>query len=473
MVNLAAMTSESSVRRLSSAGLAAAPALLLVILALAAGYPVLAGGAVLVVLTVVVAVTNPRGAIPAVVGYLAIMSGARRVLEYNLGDFGDLGDLDPLLAVAPAVAFPLAYIAARSSERVVTTPLGVAMRVLLVVSIIGIFNPLQGPLAVGVVGYAFFGVPLLWFWVGRYFVDDRTLSHVLRVIGFAALAAAAYGISQSTGRLPPWDALWVDTVDLPSLRVDGQVKAFSTFASPGEFARYMSMGLLIWVVGARWRSSPISQRLIVVIAVSVLAVALVVPSVRIAVLLTALGLGAVLAAQHRLSPVRASTLAVLALLAVVAMANIVQGFGPTGNVLVDRQIEGLADPISGDATTFEKRQSLFGQAIEAAAVNPLGAGTGATTLAASRFGGQALNSETDVGDVALSWGIPGLLTYVVVLVLGLRTAYLLAVQRQDWLSFGVLAVLFAVGLQWINGGLYSLAPVVWLCLGWADRQAVS
>jgi hypothetical protein len=414
--------------------------------------------AALVVSTVVFSILRPRVAVPVIIGYLAISSGARRFLDYH---YGDLGALDPLLVVAPAAAGSMAYLAARSHEARPRTALGTAVLILFVIAIFGAFNPLQGSLAVGIVGFAFFGVPLLWFWVGRHFVDDTTLGWVLRMVGVAAVATGVYGIVQSAGWLFPWDESWAATVEFASLRINGEIKPFSTFASPGEFARYMSMGLLIWLVGSRWTTSPVSQRLIVGASFSVLAVALVVPSVRIAMLLTALGLGAVLAARRRLPIVRAVWLAMFGVVVLVAVAN----------AMIDRQIAGLADPIAGESTTFDKRTALFTGSLSAMVTNPLGEGTGITTLAATQFGTRPRNAETDVGDVAYSWGIPGVLTYVTVIVLGLRTSYMLAVRRQDWLSFGVLAVLFAAGIQWINGGLYAIAPVVWLCLGWADRRA--
>jgi hypothetical protein len=54
---------------------------------------------------------------------------------------------------------------------------------------------------------------------------------------------------------------------------------------------------------------------------------------------------------------------------------------------------------------------------------------------------------------------------------GFGQAYRLALRRRDTLAFISLAVVTLTFLQWLNGGQYSIAFLLWLTLGWIDRHA--
>jgi hypothetical protein len=49
--------------------------------------------------------------------------------------------------------------------------------------------------------------------------------------------------------------------------------------------------------------------------------------------------------------------------------------------------------------------------------------------------------------------------------------YRLAVRRRDTLALAALGLLVVMLFQWLNGDLYSVAWLVWLSLGWVDRNA--
>jgi hypothetical protein len=53
----------------------------------------------------------------------------------------------------------------------------------------------------------------------------------------------------------------------------------------------------------------------------------------------------------------------------------------------------------------------------------------------------------------------------------LLSTYRLASRRRDALAFAVLGLLVVMLDQWLNGDLYSVAWLVWLSLGWVDRNA--
>jgi O-antigen ligase len=92
------------------------------------------------------------------------------------------------------------------------------------------------------------------------------------------------------------------------------------------------------------------------------------------------------------------------------------------------------------------------------------------SLAATKFGGAAHATEADPSNMAVAAGIPGLAAYAVVAALVLTRAYRLAVTRRDPLSLIALAVVVITFLQWLNGGQYGVALLVWITIGWIDRN---
>jgi hypothetical protein len=101
----------------------------------------------------------------------------------------------------------------------------------------------------------------------------------------------------------------------------------------------------------------------------------------------------------------------------------------------------------------------------------LGLGTGAVTIASSKFGGEVRGTEADPSNAAVALGLPGLVAYSVLLVAGLRSAYRLAAVRRDARSLIALGLLVVTVLQWLNGGQYSAALLTWLSLGWIDQAS--
>jgi hypothetical protein len=111
--------------------------------------------------------------------------------------------------------------------------------------------------------------------------------------------------------------------------------------------------------------------------------------------------------------------------------------------------------------------------LESSITNPLGHGTGAVTLAATRYGGSAQGTEVDPSNMGVALGLLGLISYLVVAAVGLWTAYRVAARRRSWWALASLGLLLVTFLQWTNGGQYAVAWLPWLVLGWADRVAAT
>ena len=101
----------------------------------------------------------------------------------------------------------------------------------------------------------------------------------------------------------------------------------------------------------------------------------------------------------------------------------------------------------------------------------MGNGVGVITIAADKFG-PSDNAATDVdpSNVAVAMGIPGLLTYGVVVLLAMRLAFHRARRTRDFLGLAALGIILVTSLQWLNGGAYAVAPLPWLLLGWLDGR---
>ncbi len=107
------------------------------------------------------------------------------------------------------------------------------------------------------------------------------------------------------------------------------------------------------------------------------------------------------------------------------------------------------------------------QGIVSSLSTPLGLGVGAVSVA-TRFGGAAAGTEVDPGNAAVALEIPGLVLYLIIAGAVLWRAYGLARRRTDFLSLALLGVILVTSLQWLNGGQYAVAWIVWMAFGAVD-----
>jgi hypothetical protein len=137
--------------------------------------------------------------------------------------------------------------------------------------------------------------------------------------------------------------------------------------------------------------------------------------------------------------------------------------------LIQHQLSGLSNPLDRSSSTLAVHASLVGDGFATALRDPLGVGTGAITIAHQKFGGENLNTEADPSNAAVALGLPGLIGFAILLCAAFGQAYNLAARRRDALSLIALGLLVVTLLQWLNGGQYAVAFVLWLTLGWIDR----
>jgi hypothetical protein len=426
---------------------------------------------------IAVAHRSPRTLVPVLALWLVAVGLVRRVL-LGLGSRSLLGD--PLLLVEPALLVLLTVVALQrgaSRNRTLLTKAVVGLNLLALIEVV---NPLQGGLTVGLGGLLFVLVPMLAFWVGRGLCDDATLKRLFTLLGLLAIPASVYGLLQTYVGFPSWDMRWIESVTgngaYAALDVGGVIRAFSSFSSASEYASFLGVGIAVWLA---WGRRP--GRVPVMLAVvALLGTALVLEASRGVVVLAVLAIGVMCAAVARVRLASAALWGVAALvvlyLGVSHLAPASQATtGSTGTTaaLVQHEVGGLVQPLNSQSSTLGAHFSELTSGLKSALTDPIGHGTGTISWAASKFGGVSQGTEVDPSNAAVALGLPGLVAYLLVAVVGLASAYRLAAGRRDWLSVGALGLLMVTLLQWLNGAQYAVAWLPWLILGWVDASTLA
>lgn len=422
--------------------------------------------ACLAALVIGLGLKSPRPLLYAIIGWLAALGLIRRLLSIG---FTAGGPADPLLLIYPLALIVLVLAAADAGAFRRRTTLGTAVLVLVVLVLLGAVNPLQGSLFAGLSALVFF-VQLAAFWVGRGLGDDRTVRRALLVVAVTSVPAALYGMYQISTGFPPWDQQWIDAAGYTALQVGSAVRPFSSFSSASEYATFLSVAIVVWLaLGRRFARPP------ALAATALLVVSVVYQSSRGSVVTLLAALAIVLAARRRVHP----TLAIAGAAALLALMPVaVQTFAPSTfgtdakSQLIAHQVEGLSNPFDPEASTAGAHLSLIFGGIKEGFRSPLGHGISTVTIAGAKFDGKLVGgTEADPSNAAFALGVPGLLAYLVVFVLGLTKAYSLAVRTREPLALLALGVLVVTFPQWLNGGQYAVALIPWLLLGWVDRRA--
>ena len=413
-----------------------------------------------------VATSSPSGSMLALVVWLVALGMSRRLVS----ELAPITRTDPLLLVSPVVLGLLAAAAIRRGALRNRTPLTNAVLALSLLTLLGAVNPLQGSLVGGISGLLFVFVPVLAFWIGRAYCDDRMLRRLLALVAGLGIGAAVYGLVQVSSGFPAWDRQWIDDVSssYAALNVNGVIRPFASFSSSAEYGMFLGLAIVVWLaMGRRLFVLPLT-----VGALAVLGPALVLESARGVVIALVATIGLLVGAQRRFPIVLSAGVGVILL---VALVFGLRNYGPstygtgTGAALLSHQVQGLADPLNPQTSTAGEHLTLITNGLRQAFSQPLGQGIGVVTIAGSKFGGLANGTEADPSNVAVALGLPGLLAYLVILAVGMTRVYGIASRRHDGLALAALGVVTLTVLQWLNGGQYAVVVLPWLVLGWADR----
>jgi hypothetical protein len=404
--------------------------------------------------------------------WLVALGLVRRLFDTTgVVSHGGLGD--PLLLVEPLIMLILTAIAYQRGAFRARTRLANAVLVLTILAGAEVLNPLQGTPLVGIGGWLFLLVPFLAFWVGRSLVDNRLLRRLFILIAVLGVGAVLYGLFQQYRGLPSWDQSWVNSFGYAALHVGTAIRAFGTFSASAEYATFLGIGVVICAAGfTRHLAIPV-----LLATGGLLGFGVFYDSSRGILILTAAALAVMWAARQGFRPVPALCAGIIGVFGLLALAGHFSSHGPstpttTQSALVQHQLQGLANPLNSKDSTLSVHFSEMINGLKSSFINPLGHGTGAVTVAASRYGGSAQATEVDPSNVGVAFGLVGLISYLVVAAVGFWTVYRVAALQRSWWALAALGVLVVTFLQWTNGGQYAVAWLPWMVLGWADRVDV-
>ena len=304
--------------------------------------------------------------------------------------------------------------------------------------------------------------------------DPALAADLFLTLVLSASLIAVYGLVQTWDGLPTWDQMWVNQSGYAALSVGTVTRAFGTFSSSAEYASFLGIAIVTAVAFA------LDRRPYLLPAVPLLAVALFYESGRAIVVTTAVAVVVVLAARTGSMQRATVTLIVLltgVVLALVLARGALQSASYSSNSLVSHQVGGLIHPLNQRQSTLHAHLGLLEGGLKHGALDPIGYGIASTTLAGSKLGGtpQAATTEVDLSNEFVATGTFGGLAYLAILVLVLIAALRNAVERRDAVSLSILGMLVAIFGQWLNGGYYAVASIVWFSIGFliaAERKRV-
>jgi hypothetical protein len=416
-----------------------------------------------------ISLRSPQAAVVLCMAFLGVLGLTRRLLIPAAG----WSSYDPLLLVGPLVSIVLCIrLFALQKRPLARDRLSILVLLLLLTSLFESLNPSGGNVAAGLVGLLFVAAPLIWFLVGRE-VDGIRLSTILSLVLLVGTVTAVYGLGQSFLGMPSWDASWVQLNGYAALNVGGAIRAFGTFASSAEYAAYLGAAVIVGMVAL------LRGRLIAVVPLPVIGLALFLDSSRgvfiltlcAAIVIIGLGTGrwslAIVAIAGGAIIITGSILLLGSQLTKVAVES--------GNPFIAHQVSGLANPLDPNASTLLLHLQIVGDGINNALDHPLGLGTAATNIA-TQDPDKAASTELDISNAFLSLGLVGGMLFVSVVLIAFRRITNLAILTRDPDILAVVGILIVTLGQWLNGGYYAVAPLLWFLIGattrrWLERRS--
>jgi FtsH-binding integral membrane protein len=392
--------------------------------------------------------------------YVAFLAGARRFL---IPVFGIMHQ-DPLLLVIPAITGIFFFELAFGRKLRADTTMGKARIFLVLIMLLECVNPKQGGLKVGLTGLLFYLPPLFWSYIGRTLYSERLLRNMLRLLRCIAVVGSLYGLHQLVYGYAPWEKQWLSSQSDWAFMVHDRSHQFSFFSSATEYATVLVLAILsgwiLFLTGDKWALLPLP----------LFGIALFYISGRGPVVQALLGTIVVWAIQGKTYRSWAPRLALAGL---VFVGGLVYGLNhaeslagnKTEQGIVSHQVGGLLNPTDSKKSTAKLHTDAMIGGLEAAFSDPLGDGTGSTTLGVGQFKGTGGNSEVDISNMGFSLGFLGLLAFVTLIG---STVYMAFRTWHNTRSVAALAASVfgpALFLGWLNSDNYTTMLVLWFTFG--------
>ncbi len=415
-----------------------------------------------------------RKGIIATLIFLPFMAFIRRAL-YSISPYTKL---DPILLIGPAIAgfiFIDIFMFRRDqfSKTIKDSLLSRCVIALFILFGLQVFNPLQGSMLVGLGGIMYYIIPLMWFYLGRIFINGEAGVKLLKAVVIIGFVVMIYGIYQTYFGFMGFEEYWIKYGGYTALHVGGIIRAFSTFASASEYALYITVFAVIIVATIIHR-----KKLILLPALGITLWAIIIGGSRGPVFMFIFTTVALLTLG--LKNLKKSTFTFVLFLFVFVMMLAKMSYDPTmfsevGRLtgVLQRQAMGILDPFTPGRTTLPSHLGRVWYAfIDAFTHNPFGYGLGSTTLAATKFGGVGKGTELDFSNILVSSGIVGAVLYLVIMFQIFKEVMFLYFNSKNLRYIVVFAILFVTMGQLLIGANYALVPLLWLLIGWMDKEYV-
>lgn len=397
--------------------------------------------------------------------YCCLMGGIRRWLMPVLGYPGQ----DVFLMISPIFAILYCLTLAFTRRLPMDTPLSKMVLALIVVMSAQIFNPIQGPLVVGLAGAMFYIVPLLWFYIARRFGTVELARKWLWLLIGIGIAASLHGLYQGFVGFTASETQWGQMSDNIASNVGGVMRPLSTFTHSGEYVFFLCKALMLLWAFWLWR-----RNFLLLLPIPLLAVAAFLVGSRGAVVVTLACLVALYAVQGRTlrSWIPRGGLALI--IGVFGMYYSLrqvqeQTHPQSTQAVIDHQVSGLLNPLDTNKSTVGIHGQMLMVGFSSAFSNPLGRGLGITTMAASKYGGMSESTEMDITNMFVSLGLIGGILYLAIVVHVFIMALRYWHRTRSIEALGILGILLISPGFWMNGGLYAHAMYIWVCIGILDQ----
>lgn len=426
-------------------------------------------GICLIFLCIAMATGKPVTVLYAMVIYLPFMGLVRRLLLVYLGPTS----FDPMVLIEPVIVLLLGsywfyHFLWRKDAVFVDTTTFKLIRLLILIDVLEILNPLQHGISVGLSGLMFYVVPLFWMILSRLHFNDTLTRRIVHTVFILGIILALYGLKQTYFGFFPFENTWVNLSGYTSLHVGNKLRAFSTPDNAQDYGVYLSLGIAIsWAYILRCK---FLLKCAGIIGLGIMGFALFMESARGPIVLTtfAIAITSIIAAKTT----RARFVVGTIVSALIVVVFIVINHIPTASqsALISHQINGLAHPLNSQDSSLSGHSGRMFSGILEGIKMPIGHGLGSTTIAAGKFNSSAQGTEIDISNMFVSDGIVGGVLYL--LIIGrIFHSVIRGVHKYSFLHLVTLGVLIAGVSQWSNGGLYSSSTIIWILIGYIDRRS--
>jgi|GEM_PF-3206831 len=407
---------------------------------------------------------NLKSGITALIIYLPFMAFIRRYIYV----YGRYVAMDPILIISDIITiWMFGYLILFKGKEIYKlfreNKLVKIATILLFIFILQMFNPKQGSILVGIGGAKFYIVPFMWFYFGL-FLDRKFMKQIFVLIVFIGFITALYGLKQTFFGFTPFEEYWVHWGGYSALHLLRIIRSFSTFASAGEYAHYLTIsGIICFAFFLKSR-----QKITFLVALTIILTALFIAAVRSAIFTFVFS--SIILVGFLVKDKKKGVLVSIALLLLIILFISKAGFTPKVNqynslsVTSYHALKGVVNPME-ESSLQSRLHGWFFVFPRLMIKNPFGYGLGTSTLAAWKFGSNLMATENLFLDIILSTGIVGAVLFVIVLI-NVFSYSITLIKENTKKMLGILGITVPLSFLLIGSSSeYTIFPIIWLLWG--------